>query len=531
MKLRPALPFLLLAALFTLAGCGGGGGGGSGGGNVTTYPASGSFGWILKASGATGALRYGLSLVHPAQRDTEYRIELANENVTDARLVSSGTVDAGGLRATSVLPHSLVYIVGGDVRLLPMQANGTAPASRVQRAESTSACRFEFAANDFATPLNSRYIVSSAGSDGVCSTGDDGRAEVRLTSTGAVVYLPIGGDAPLGVVRDPATLAPRGWIYPRTVVLWNNTAGTPFDIRASADPALARVVGNTYRSALVEDSSQLSVFDFSGGTAYTETALGTTLTSGSGWQLIGFDADAYYVYRNAGSSLPSSWTVLRITRAAPVATVLATGNGIVTLSSMGSTVLYLTVFDQTDNRLARIDKSSGAIADTGVGLTVFPSVQTSANGIHLLWRVTDFGTSAASYAIDFINESGTSLLSRTGGFPISVADAASENFNASESRSRFVYANGYTAGSAFNGATLETYDSATGTARELGALPGSAAFGSDFGFANAIGGPTGVGAAFAARSVGGVVQSDGARVYSFDLGSPNSLTATTVTVP
>ena len=521
----------LVAGLILLSGCGGGGGGSSGSTGSNAYPSSGAFGWILKATGSPGAFSYGLSVVHPSKTDTEYTIEVANSNVSDARLLSGGTVNAGSRQATALQPHSLVYIVGGDVRLLPMQANGSAPASRVQRSGSTSACRFELVAQDAATPLNSRYIVSSAGSDGVCGTSDDGRAEVRLTSGGGVTYTPIGGDAPLGVVRDPSTLAPRGWIYPRSVVLWNGGSGTSFATRAGGAPALARVVANTYRTALGEDSTQLSVFDFSGGTSYTETPLDATLTGGGGWQLIGFDADAYYVYRNASQSLPSTWTLLRITRASPVAAVLSTGSGVVALASMGPGFLYLTVFDQADNRLTRIDKSSGSSADASFGLNVFPSVQTSANGIQLLWQVTDFDTSAATYAIDFIDETGsTSVLSRAGGYPLGMADAGTEDYDRSESRGRFLYASGYSAAAGFNGATLETYDSATGTSRVLGALPGASEFGSDVGYANAIGGPTPFGLAFAARTVAGSVQSAGARVYSYDLGVANSLRATTAVV-
>lgn len=504
----------LLTGVLALPGCGGGGGSGGGsGGKPVSYPSAGAFGWILKASGATGALSYGLSLVHTSKANTEYAIEIANSNVSDASLLSGGTVNTSGLQVTGLQPHSLVYIVGGDVRLLPMQANGTAPASRVQRAGSTSACRFKLAADDNAAPLNSRFIVSSAGADGTCNTSDDGRAEVRLTSDGGVVYAPIGSDAPLGVVRDPSTLAPRGWIYPRSVVLWNSGTGSAFPIRANSAPAVTRVITDTYRSSLVEDSTQLSVLDFSGGTSSTETSLGATLTSGGGWQLLGFDANAYYVYRNASQTPPSTWTVLRITRTAPVASVLASGTGLVTVASMGSNVLFLTLFDETDNLLARVDKVSGSAAYASYGLSVFPSVQTSANGVHLLQRVADYGTPGAAYTIDFIDE------------------ASTVSFDTSESRSRFIYASDYSSASGFNGATLETYDSATGINRVLGALPELADFGSDTGYASANGGPTSLGLAFLARSTAGNVQASGSRVYSFNLGVADSLTATTVTVP
>lgn len=531
---RLSLRLLTLCfGLFVLPGCGGGGGhSGTSTSGSTTYPTAGAYGWILKASGTNSALNYGLSLVHPSKPTVEYAIEVANANVSDVKLLSSGTVNASTRQATNLQPHSLAYIVGGDVRLLPMQAHGSAPASRIQRASSTSACRFDMVANDIATPLNSRYIVSTAGADGICGTGDDGHAEVRLTSSGGVVYVPISGEAPLGVVRDPSTLAPRGWLYARSVVLWNSGAGSAFETRASGTPAVTRVIAETYHASLVDDGTQLSVLDFSGGTAYTDTPLGTTLTGGGGWQLLGFDADAWYLYRNASSTLPSTWTVLRITRSSPTASVLASGNGIVALASMGSGVLYLTLFDQSDNLLARIDKTTGNVASASFGLTVFPSVQTSASGLHLLWRVTDFGTSTASYTIDVIDESGSaSLLNRAGGYPLGLAEASSFSFDSSESRTRFIYASGYSATSGFNGATLETYDAATGTSRVLGALPGSADFGSDVGYAIASGGPTSLGLAYAARTVAGTVQGNGSRVYTYDLGVSNSLTATSTTVP
>ena len=65
----------------------------------------------------------------------------------------------------------------------------------------------------------------------------------------------------------------------------------------------------------------------------------------------------------------------------------------------------------------------------------------------------------------------------------------------------------------------------------LGALPELADFGSDTGYASANGGPTSLGLAFLARSTAGNVQASGSRVYSFNLGVADSLTATTVTVP
>ena len=350
----------VLALLEVLAGCGGGGSAGSA---TPTYPASGAYGWVLKATGATNALKYGLSFVHPGKPDTEYVIEAARDVVSDARLVSSGTVEAAQLRATANLPHALVYIVGGDVRSVPMLANGSAPATRVQRSQSTSACAFVIEANDYAAPQNSRYIVSTAGADGVCGTAqnpspDNGRAEVRLAASGALGYTPISGEPPLDVVRDPVTLAPRGWIYPRNVVLWSTTPATTITTRAAPAAAITGVLASSHNAALVADGTRLAVFNFAAGATVTEAALDPGITAGSTWQPIGFDADNFYAYINSGTGVNSTWKVVKVSRSNPTASVLASGTGgrdssppspPIVNASMGRNVLYLTVFGQADN--------------------------------------------------------------------------------------------------------------------------------------------------------------------------------------
>ena len=122
--------FLCVATSLVLSGCGGGGGGSNPVVTPTTYPASGAYGWVLKASGPTGALKKGLSLVHPSQPDAEFVIERASDYVSDALLVSRGSVNAGALQVSSVQADALVSSRGGDVRWVPMQANGQSPVSQ-----------------------------------------------------------------------------------------------------------------------------------------------------------------------------------------------------------------------------------------------------------------------------------------------------------------------------------------------------------------------------------------------------------------
>ena len=518
-------------SMITLASCGGGGSDSGGGAGVVAYPASGSYGWILKASGPTNALKYGLSLVHPSEPGTQYVIEAANAAVTDARAVSSGTVETAQLRASALQPSYLVYVVGGDVRSVPLLADGTAPAGRVQRAQSTSACKFAedaaLDAVDYGSVQNSRFVITTAGADGLCGTVDDGRAEVKLSATLGVVVTPFASEAPLAAVRDASTLAPRGWLYSRSVGLWSTSPATTFSTRVAPAPAVSNVVGSTYSAALVDDGAKLAVLAFPGGLAVTETPLDASITGGGGWKLIGFDAGNFYIYRNAGSDFSSTYTVLKIARAAPSASVLATGAGLVTLASMGRTVVYLTVFTATDNRLVRIAKLGGTPAQSSFPTTTFLSVQTGAGGVNEVWRVTGVGSATASYSIDMVDESGATLYTAAGGFPMSVAEATTRDFNTSESRTAFLLASGY-GPRGFGDASLVSYDSTTLTATTLGTLPGGTQFGTDFVFASTVAGPGRQGLAFAARSVNGSVQDAGAQVLRFDLGVANSLAATSV---
>ena len=218
---------------------------------------------------------------------------------------------------------------------------------------------------------------------------------------------------------------------------------------------------------------------------------------------------------------------MKVTRVNPTATVLASGTGLLTLGSMGRNVLYLTVFTATDNRLVRIDKFTGAQSEEKTVITTSTTVQTGANGVHQLWKVTGIGGPAPTYRIDIADENGAILTSFAGGFPLAVADAASVNFNASESRSRFIFASDY-GPRAYGDASLMAYDTDSRSSTLLGRLPGTAEYGSDFVYASAIGGPMNSGVGYAARSRNGSVVESGSKVFSFELGVLNSLRYTTI---
>jgi hypothetical protein len=531
----------VLAACAPLFACGGGGGSNSGGA-AGTPPASGPYAWVLKAQGSTSSLTYGLSLLHASTPQTEYVVEFGSSVLTDTRMVSSGSVDAANQKTSALQPYALVYIVGGDVRRVPLQANGSAPATLVQRANSTTACKFLVNAQgqsvadavDYAAPENSRFQVSTAGADGQCGTSDDGSAELRLSASAGLILTPNSGAAPLGAFRDAATLAPHGWIFPSSVVYWGsggNSVGTTVVTRSDGDLAFVSVVESSPTAALMDDGSQLSVLDLSRGNSPLESKLDAATTGGGGWVGIGFDAAAWYAYRNTGSAGTVQWSVVKVTRSSPHATVLGSGGGTISVASMGTTLMYLTVLGTDGNSLLAVSKSTGTPLQTleATPASTLTTVQTSAGGVHELWRVVNIGTAALNYAIEFIDESGALLYSTSaGGYPMAAPDATVQHFDISESRTRFVFASGY-GSRAFGDATLIGYDAATKLTTNFGMLPGSTAFGVDTVYADAVGGSGSLMAGFAARSVGGVIQSPGTQVFSFDFDSANSLKFTTLT--
>lgn len=516
---------VLFAALVSclLAACG------SGGDSPTTadtsYPSSGTYAWVLRAEGATSNPRYALSLVHPAAADTELLIEPANAAVSDVKLVASASVDATAQQTGTLQPYALVYIVGGDVRRVPLTADGTSPAAAVRRAGTTSACSFLVDAVDHAAPERSRFIVSTAGADGVCNTTDDGRAELRLDATLGLVITPLSTDAPLATLRDPATLAPRGWLLPTLTQLW---AGGSTAFRSSGNP-VNRVLLSAPRTALVESAGGLSLLQFDAAGAAADMAV-TGLSASTGWQAAGFDAQWFFVWRNSGSADTGTWQLVRISRSSGAATQLGSGNGLLALGTAGTDVVYATLITSTSVELRRFLKAvpgQVSVLDSGPVASSFFSMLTSASGAHLRWRVTNLNTSTPAYAILLEDEAGTTLYTAgAGAFQIGLAEATRVSFNNSESRTRFLFVEGYGA-RYFGDATLVTYDAAARAAIRVGALPGNAAFGSDFVFANVTVGPVAPGAGFASRSIGGVLQAAGARIFTFDPASANSLRFTT----
>ncbi len=132
---------------------GGGGGNGTSEGALVASAiqpsASGAYTWLITSQGLSDTKTNGLSLIHPAAPAIRHEIEPITSALIDLVPVLSGTLDAGVPAVRDIKPHSLLYIVDGDVRRIPLQANGSAPISSLKSALVNTACRFIIHANDY----------------------------------------------------------------------------------------------------------------------------------------------------------------------------------------------------------------------------------------------------------------------------------------------------------------------------------------------------------------------------------------------
>ncbi|MBI5891547.1 MAG: hypothetical protein HZB47_12910 [Nitrosomonadales bacterium] len=508
-----------------LAGCGGGGAANtSTPPSVVTYPATGTYSWTLPVRGALTAPTMGLSFVHPGDTSIEYVIEPAAAAISDVKEVSSGTVTVGGQTLSNIKPDSLLYIVAGEVRRIPLLANGIAPATQVKKTANISACKFVVAANDYAAPDQSRYIVSTKGTDGACGTADDGQSEIVLGVSGGVSSASVLNTV-LGVLHDDATLVPRGWVL-GDGIFWRSPDSFMV-MRVNTDPLITKVVAGNYKALVAEYNNQLTVWQVSSAPAATETKLNAAVTAGTGWKSMGYDASNFYVYRNSGAACPgaTSWTVLKISIASPAATQLASGAGCIASADMGTAVLYASVLGASANTLLSMDKNAAGTPQTVKSVTAsdFVGILTSASGIHQMWYV--YGLS--SPWIEMIDEAGTRIKLIASGFPMAVQDAATVNLNISENRKRFIYANGYSGSMAFGNSTIEVFDAASQTTTAMGTISG---FGTSPVFASVSSSASDFigGVAVPFNSGTGALDESLTKVFSLDVATADSLTATTV---
>jgi hypothetical protein len=503
--MKPITWFFAASCVATLLACGGGGGANPASAPTPTYPASGTYAAALKATGSSTSPSLGLSLIHPDERSTEYQIETTTANLTDLKTMYSGTVDVAGSRITAVQPVALLYIAGGDIKFLPLVANGKHPKTNVLGAGVTTLCKVMIEGNDYGTPTSSRYIASTKGPDGICGTADDGEAEIIFDSVGkpSIQRQLSSSDLGyfLGMLRDPATQKPAAWVSGDRVQQWYPT---PTDwimriavVGGNSNPPITRVVAQSPDAVVAEYNNKLTVWSM--GLTAVELVLNAAITSGTGWQSIGFDSSNFYVYYSSGSTTTSTWKIVKISRGSPTATLLASGSGFVAGASMGTSVLFPTIVSGSGYTLYKMSKT---VPGTPVAVEG-PSTE-------MLDEVT-----------------GNKPYAAAGGVLQGIVEATAIDLRQSENRSRFIFATGATAATFMLGATLVSYDTATRLPTIAGNLPGSAEYGNNLAMASTSFGAMNLQGGFVSAISGGTLQSSTLKMFSFDLQSANSLQYTT----
>jgi hypothetical protein len=514
-----------------LTACGGGGSSSttSNPAPSVTWPSSGDYSVVLTSGGAMSNLQLGLSLVHPSAPTTEYPIQTVTSAVSDVATLYSGLTTASTGIISNVKPHASLYIVGGDVKRVNLAADGTDPKTKIKSAGSNVLCGFksEIEAQDYDIPNNSKIFASSKGVDGVCGTSDDGEAQITFSSNDTpVVFLAAVGAKTLGVMRDPVTMKTNRFVVSNGIY----APGLFTIMRVNSTPLITKVVSQAPNAVVAEFNNRLTVWT----STAQETVLDGTVTFGAGWQEIGYDANNFYLSRttgdlnNASTLAGATWKIVKITRNTPTATVLASGSGTLLQSAMGTNVVFATVFAGTNISLYRVGKTTiGAptLLESGP-TTTLPTVLTSANGVHMLWRVTGAGTNAPGYSISMIDEVGTTLYSALTAFPSGLIEPSRIDLATSESRGIFTFYTGYGA-LAYSGAALKAYDTTTKKLVNIGTLPGTADFGPSGAFSSNAFDRAGFLGGFIAPIQNGAIQTSNSKVFTFDVTADNSLKITT----
>ena len=535
---------LSLAALVTLTACGGGGSGGTGGSPtpvpvnpIATFPMTGAYQRLFTAEGPNTALRTGLSLIHPNDRSVEYQIESTNANVTDSLVIRAGTVDVSTRKVSNLIADAVVYIVGGNVKRIPLAATGADPKAAIQEAGVTTLCEFVAESNsvtlqgsDFATPLSSTYFASTKGTDGVCGSADDGQAAVTFTPAGkplvTVVDTSAGGlGRVLATLRNPATLKPSATVYGRAVVV-SQPSRVVYSLASATSPAITKMVDVSVDLLVGEMNNRLAVVSVDG----QSTQLDATVTAGTGWESAGFDSNNFYVFRNSASISNfsiSTWKLVRISRVSPTATVLASGSGNLAAAAMGVNAIFATVLSSNGYSLNKISKTTPGLPTVlqAASVNLLSAVSASSLGTHMVMRTNVVNGAVSRTTIDLVDEVSNVVVHSQEN--ASIFDLIRPDFldlNNSVETTGFAFLGGFSNTAGSLGASLIAYNANNKSVTKIGQLPNTAEFGSSRALST-TGGSTG--ANFATGSLVAISNSSflatPRRNFSFDPRVENSL--------
>ncbi len=532
----PASKWVSCIALAALSACGGGGGSTAptaatttpvvpttpvvqpaAGFSVAGFPNTGTYQLLINAQGSNTALTTGISLIHPNDRTVEYQIEAPGSALQSYLTMSSGTVDVIARKVSNIQQHSLVYIVGGDAKRMPLQALGTAPKAGVQAAGVSNLCAFTVDTNfatpegmDYSAPLSSKFYANTKGADGRCGTTDDGQSVISFDASGkpiveAVDMTSSGMGPVVAVFRDLTTLKPTFALKTRGL----------------------KVIVTSLDVGVGETSTGLQM------TGLSVKTLDQSIVGGTGWESAGHDSDYFYLFRNtapAASFATSTWKVVRISKVNPTALMLASGAGNLASASMGTNFILGTILTGSGFSLNKFSKTT-----PGLPLVVeqpsanrFIVASALSQGIFQVLRTSLVNGVARGVSVEMLDEANNATIySRLGAFLFGVIRPDSLLLNSSLNIAGSTFTGDSLGAAGALGSSLIAYNASNRTVTVIGQFPNAADFGSPTGIAL-----TGVtdGATFATGNLfalsGATVLASPRRSFSFNPSAAGSIVYT-----
>ena len=415
------------------------------------------------------------------------------------------------------------------MRVTALVANGARPAQST--AVTPNLCSTSQLARNFSKPFASQLVVDTAGTDGLCNTGDDSQMLVTFSAAGvpSVAVVPSQNQY-LGYLRSPATGQPTHWL-----VAWKGTA--QIDLWSIDQPGTSIIEAGSATSA----TQFANVANLSDLILYTQNGLlkamrmgsmpsistPSVLSSTSGWKLAGVDSANAYAYANSGSSSCSgTWRISSISRSVDAAQTLATGTG----SLLGATTLngavYGSVCSGSTGSLIKVDTT------TGVRTTLRAPSSTiyAASSLSGELAVTGISTIDGSWSLNFLGASGNLLYDAGAaiifGANTSFYDASSNTFTGDS-----LYVVPQSLVTTGTGGTLRRWDVASKAMHTVGTLPSATDLGGVAGnsvYPGVLSPSALIGGTYLARITSdNQIQSSGSRLYTFLPKTDNSLVLTT----
>jgi len=451
-------------AALAAGGCGNSGGNGP----------SGSGGpWLPYSGAGVFALDLSARAAPPVTLDP-------SSNVGGLRLVESGTYDAAAGSVSGLQPQSAIWISGGKIFRANLAAGATPSVIRVSSESSIGdpsplnptpnhLCDTAVTV-DWATPGDSRFFYTLAGSDTQCGGPDDVVKSTRAKSPAGEAPVTVPGRR-VSEIRSPSTGAITGWLLvdgTGRLVRTDTAFANPVQLVASVGSAFTVGRAPSQLLVMMQTGSQVIVRRFDSAAGTLDATVLFTLPGGIGAGLGATAQDDTNAYMMVFDGSTASWSLYRLALAATQA------NSAVQMTSEAGHDVHLDLA-LTANKVVFTTNAAGAdslvaVDKTAAGTTPAPALGAAVPAgtfLTLIGAAVDKVYVNATFSgrtARAVTEAGTDAVAQANAAWIGLADAAGTSLA--------VLASGLSGATNFGGASLSTVLAASGAADvTLGTLP------------------------------------------------------------